>query len=85
MRAVVIYKERSDHRRAVEDFLHYFTSVTGRELETVDPETRDGVGFCETYDIVQYPTVIALSDEGRVLNLWAGTPLPTVDEVSYYA
>ena len=85
MRAVVVYKEVSEHARNVEEFLRYFTSVTGRELETLNPETRDGAGFCETYDITQYPTVIALSDDGQMLNMWAGEPLPRVDEVSYYA
>lgn len=85
MRTVVVYKDRTDYARSVEEFLRYFTTVTGRELEVLDPETRDGVGFCTTYDIMQYPTVIALSDDGRMLHKWEGIPLPTVNEVSYYS
>ncbi len=85
MRAVVVYKDRTDYARTVEEFLRYFKAVTGRELETLDPETRDGVGFCTTYDIMQYPTVIALADDGRMLQKWEGLPLPLVNEVSYYA
>ncbi|UTX51221.1 hypothetical protein KI440_03365 [Candidatus Saccharibacteria bacterium TM7i] len=85
MRVVVVYKEFSEQARAVEEFLRFFTSVTGRELETLEPETREGIGFCTTYDIMQYPTVIALSDDGQVQNKWEGLPLPTVDEVSFYA
>ena len=84
MRVVVIYKDRMDYTRQVEDFMHDFTRQTGRELETLDPETPDGVGFCRTYDILEFPTLVALSDDGRLLHMWKGLPLPTISEVSYY-
>lgn len=85
MRAVVVYKEESDHAREVIDYLADFTRQTGHELEVVDPETAEGATFCRTYDIVEYPTIIALSDGGSMQNLWRGRPLPTIAEVSYYA
>lgn len=85
MRVVVVYKEQTDYARQVNDYLRDFRIQTGRELETMDPETRDGIGFCEAYDIMAYPTVIALSDDGRAQNVWPGLPLPTISEVSYYA
>lgn len=85
MRAIVVYKEESDHAREVIDYLADFTRQTGRELETIDPETADGAAFCRTYDIVEYPSIIALSDDGVLQNLWRGRPLPTISEVSYYA
>lgn len=84
MRAVVVYKDDSEHSRPVTEFLRFYRQVTGRDLETLEPETREGIGFCSTYDIMVYPTVIALSDDGQVLNKWAGLPLPTVNEVSFY-
>jgi hypothetical protein len=84
MRAVVIYKEESDHAREVIDYLADFQRQTGRELETIDPETPDGADFCRTYDIVEYPTIAALSDDGILQTLWRGRPLPTISEVSYY-
>lgn len=85
MRVVVVYKEQSEHARQVEEFLRYFNQVTGRELETLEPETRDGVSFCGVYDIMQYPTVIALDYDGKQLSKWEGLPLPTVNDVSYYS
>jgi len=84
MRVVVIYKEETDYARQVIDFLHDFQRQTGHELETLNPETHDGIGFCETYDIVEYPTVVALSDDGKLQNNWRGLPLPTISEVSFY-
>ncbi len=84
MRVVVVYKQETDYARRVDEFLGDFKRQTGRDLETLDPDTRDGSGFCETYDIVEYPTIIAISDDGQVQNQWKGLPLPTISEVSYY-
>jgi hypothetical protein len=84
MRAVVIYKEESDHAREVTDYLRDFLRQTGHELETMDPETAAGADFCRAYDIVEYPSIVALSDDGALQTLWRGRPLPTISEVSYY-
>lgn len=85
MRVLVVYKDETDYARQVTDYLRDFERQTGRALETINPESRDGIGFCETYDIVQYPTIVALSDSGQMQNMWAGLPLPTISEVSFYA
>jgi hypothetical protein len=85
MRVVAVYKSDSEHGRVVEEYLRDFLRRTGRELETLEPETREGADFCRSYDIVEYPTLVALSDDGQVQNVWRGQPLPTISEVSYYA
>lgn len=85
MRVVVVYKQQTDYARDVESFLFDFKRLTGRDLETLDPESPGGISFCEAYDIVEYPSIIALSDDGHMQNYWRGLPLPTLSEVSYYA
>ncbi len=75
----------SEHRRQVEEFMHEFERRTGKTIETLDPDSRDGATFAQTYDIVEYPTMLALSDQGQVQSFWRGLPLPTLSEVSYYA
>lgn len=84
MRTVVVFREESDHAREVLDYLRDFARQTGHELETLDPDTPEGADFCRTYDIVEYPSLVALSSEGTLQNLWRGRPLPTISEVSYY-
>lgn len=84
MKVVVVYKDESDHAREVYDYLRDFTRQTGHDLETINPDTREGQEFCRVYDIVEYPTLLAISDEGNLQNMWRGTPLPTISEVSYY-
>lgn len=84
MKVVVVYKNDSDHAREVIDYLRDFEHQTGHILETLDPEQLDGEQFCRAYDIVEYPTVIAIADDSTMQNTWVGTPLPTISEVSYY-
>jgi hypothetical protein len=85
MKAIIIYKPESDHARAVEDYLRDFLTRTGRELETLDPDTVEGADMCQVYDILEYPSVVALSDDGQLQNSWRGLPLPTISELTYYA
>jgi hypothetical protein len=84
MKVYVIYKYESDHARPVLDYLRDFERRTSRKLEVIDPETREGDTFCRTYDIVEYPTIIATDSNGILQRQWRGLPLPTIDEVSYY-
>lgn len=85
MKTFVVYQSESDHARDVLTFLGDFARQTGRTLETIDPNSREGSSMCRTYDIVEYPSVVAVDDNGVLQNLWRGRPLPTVSEVSYYA
>jgi hypothetical protein len=84
MKVVVVYKNETDYARNVSDFLRDFERQTGHVLEALDPESKEGEQFCRAYDIVEYPTVIALSDDSIMQNTWSGLPLPTISEVSYY-
>jgi len=84
VRVVVITKDETDYARSVEEWLREFQRRTGRELEVLNPDSPAGISFCTAYDIVEYPSVVALSDEGVMQQLWAGALLPTISEVSYY-
>jgi len=85
MRVVVVYRDETDYARSVTDFLRDFNRQTGKDVETLNPDTPAGIEFCRVHDIVEYPTMIALSDDGQMLNTWRGLPLPTISEVSFYA
>ncbi len=84
-RVVVVYKPNSEYARIIEDYIRDFYRQTGRQLDTLDPETREGIAFCETYDVIEYPSIVAVSNDGQVLNSWRGLPpLPTMSDLSYY-
>lgn len=84
MRVVAVYKDNMDYTRSIDTFMDDFARQTGHTLERLDPESREGDLFCRTYDIVEYPTIIALSNDGQMQNIWTGSTLPTISEVSYY-
>lgn len=84
MRTVVVYKEETDYAREVIDYLRDFKRQTGHDIEEINPDTSDGMDFCRVYDIVEYPSMVAISDDGILQNMWRGLPLPTISEVSYY-
>lgn len=85
MKIVVIYKDNTEHARDVIVFLHDFEYQTGHRLEVVNPDTQEGVQLCELYDVLEFPTIIATSDDGAMQKIWNGLPLPTINELSYYA
>lgn len=82
MRVVCIYRDNQDYSRSVTDWLENIRRQTGREIETMDPDHNPG--FCEAYDIVEYPTILALGANGEVRASWRGTTLPLINEVLFY-
>jgi hypothetical protein len=48
----------------------------------MDPDSNPS--FCETYDIVEYPTILALGNNGEVRESWRGRNLPLINEVLFY-
>lgn len=82
MRVICIYRDNEDYTRSVTEFIENVRRQTGHVIESMDPDKN--TTFCRTYDIVEYPTIIALDNQGSVLNLWRGRNLPLIDEVLFY-
>ena len=85
MRIVVVYKDHSDHGREVREYIEDFERQTGLKVEVMDPDSGRNEFFLRPYDVVEYPTFLAITDEGRLLQQWRGKPLPLFDEIAYYA
>ncbi len=85
MKVVILYRPKSEHSREVEEYVHDFvrTQPTTRRVESVDVDSREGIALAELYDITQYPAVLAISNDGSLLNSWLGK-FPLMDELAYY-
>ncbi|HSE61683.1 MAG TPA: hypothetical protein VLA88_05310 [Candidatus Saccharimonadales bacterium] len=84
MKTLIFYRPNSDHERLVVDYLRDFKMQTGKDVPTMDVDTPEGIQLCELYGIVQYPAVLVTDNDGHVQNLWTGTSLPRIGELSYY-
>ena len=83
---LVLYRPNSEHSSATESFVRDFQRQhdAGNKLELVSVNTREGAALASLYDIMAYPSLIAISDSGSVLNTWVGPSLPLMDEVAGY-
>lgn len=82
----MLYRPNSEHARRVEDFVRDFNrNYVNYKLELQDLNTRDGAATASLYDVMRYPAVLALTNDGQLLKEWEGESLPLLSEVSYYA
>jgi hypothetical protein len=85
MKVLIFYRPRSEHGRVVEEFVRDFKATHGNSrIEQLDVDSRDGVAMASLYDIMQYPAILALRDDGSVLKSWEGGMLPVMNEIAYY-
>ncbi len=82
MRVVCVYKENQDYSRTVDEWITNIYRQTGKQIETMNPDENQN--FCEAYDIVEYPTVLALGEQGDIKASWRGQSLPLINDVLYY-
>lgn len=86
MKVVVLYRPNSEHARTVEEFADELTRRNhGGKVELVSIDTRDGSATASLYDVMQYPAILALQDNGQLLKEWQGSTMPLLNDVSYYA
>lgn len=87
MKLLVLYRPDSEYSRSVETFVHDFQQRHGaivRKIEILDSQSREGMALMSLYDIMQQPAIMALEDDGRMVQYWSGTTLPLMDEVASY-
>ena len=84
MKVVILYRPNSEHDTLVQDYLRDYNHRTGKEIELVSLDSREGADMARLYDIVEYPGVLAVTDDGHLQKMWQGTQLPLMDELSYY-
>jgi hypothetical protein len=84
MKVAILYRSQTEQDRMVLDFLREYQRRTGRVLTLHDVNTREGSAIATLYDIWQFPTVLALSNDGQIVQMWQGEHLPLMNEVMYY-
>lgn len=84
MKALVIYRPDSEQARSVEEFIRNFRDRTGRDIELINIDSKDGLSIASLYDIMQHPAVLVTQDDGALVKDWVGDNLPLIDDVAGY-
>ena len=84
MKVVVLYRPNSEHSTRVEEFAHDLERSSGGKVELVSVDTRDGASTASLYDVMTYPAILALQNDGQLIKDWGGSTMPLINEVSYY-
>jgi hypothetical protein len=87
VKLLILYRPNSEHATEVESFVRDFQHnyEVGKRVELISLNTRDGAATASLYDVMTYPAIMALADNGSVLNIWQGRPLPLMQEVAGYS
>lgn len=84
MKLTLVYREASEHRLMVENFLRDYKFQTGGDIAVLDPDSAYGSSFCRLHDIVRYPTLVAIMPDGSVYRMWQGE-LPAISDAAMAA
>lgn len=88
MKIVVLYRPNSEHERKALDFAHEFQKryhSHSAHLEMLNIDTRDGSSTATLYDVMAYPAILVLRNDGYLQQSWQGDELPLMDEIFAYA
>jgi len=85
MKVLVLYRPNSEHGRETEEYVHDYQSRHSDRVEMVSVDTREGSALASLYDVVQYPAILVLREDGYPQQMWQGAALPLMDEVAAYA
>jgi hypothetical protein len=86
MKVLILYRPNSEHARTIEEFVHDFEREHGQKaIELISLDTLKGSTTAALYDITQYPALMVLANDGRLVRFWQGEELPLMSEVGYYA
>lgn len=83
MKALLFYREESDYRQVVEDFM-FDAGQRGLEIEIQDIDSPESQDRLDLYDINEYPAILIVKDDLTLQKLWQGLPMPRIDDVRGY-
>lgn len=85
MRLVLLWNEETDYASEVREWLRDFQhDAPDVKIESLDPQVDEGERLAQVYDVVRYPAILSLDNDGRLLQIWDGTPMPQIDQVAYW-
>ena len=86
MKVVILYHPNAEFAGLAEDFKRDFESRhQDRKVDLISLETVEGAEMAKLYDVVRYPAILVVANNGSLQKLWQDRPFPLFDEVAAYA
>lgn len=86
MRTAIVYQFKSEHSSDVDTFCKEAERRhPGFVPEKLDTDSKPGANLATLYGVTTYPAIVILRNDGQLVQLWQGLPLPLIDEVMAYA
>ena len=87
MRIVILYRPESEHARQTEEYITDFNRFHPAEnLEAINVDSIEGSEKAKLYGAMEYPTLLALKDDGQMQQMWSGIDkLPLMNDLAYYS
>ncbi len=82
MKLLVFNRQKAGIDNEYDDFIKGLSKLSA-PYEQINPDSRDGSDRAEIYEVVSYPTIMLVDDDGRPLAIWRDS-LPTVDQINTY-
>ena len=84
MKACILYRPKSEFARMVEDYARDFKRTKALDIELIDLNTREGDSKAKLYDIVRYPCLMIVQENGQLIKNWQGENFPLMNELAVY-
>jgi hypothetical protein len=86
MKIVILYHPNQEFAGLAQDFKRDFEQRhQGHKVELASLETVEGAEMAKLYDVVRYPAILVMRDNGALQKLWQDQPFPLMDEVAAYS
>lgn len=84
MKLSILYHNSDENTTRIEDFSDECKKRTSNEVNLFAIETEEGAALAAVYDVVDYPAILVLRDDGQLNKGWQGSQFPAIEEVVGY-
>ena len=87
MKVIALYHPNSEFAGMAQDYVRdYHRKYQDRpKIELLSLDTVKGSELAGIYDVVRYPAILAVAQDGSLQKLWQDRPFPLFDEVAAYS
>ena len=87
MKVVILYHPNREYAGLAEDYARDYHRLhqDRPKIELTSLESVQGSELAKLYDIVRYPAILAVANDGSLQKLWQDIPWPLMEEVAAYS